>query len=86
MPDYDLSIDDEVTLRLISEGHWEPGTLLLVDSHIFMVIGYSFWGWLKDCDDSSVFYDIILYHVTTGIMSCFPLKKILETAVEFAME
>ena len=83
MSSYEAEIDGEVTEKLISEGYWTAGTLLQLDGHLFMVMGYNFWGWLQDCEDPTVFYDVILYHIGTGFKSSFPLKKVLDGATEF---
>ena len=80
---YGVEIDEEVTKRLVSEGYWSVGALLELDGHLFMVVGYNFWGWLQDCEDATIFYDIVLYHIGTGFKSSFPLKKVLDSAVEF---
>ena len=73
-------VDEKVTEQLVEQGYWPPGTLISLDRQVFVIIGYSFWGWLHDCDDSEVFYDVTLHHVGTGIVSCFPLLKIVQKA------
>ena len=65
---------------MVEEGHYPPGTLLSMEGQVFMILGYNFWGWLHDCSDSDVFYDIMLHHVGTGIVSSFPLVKVSEIA------
>ena len=73
-------VDERVTEELVEQGYWPPGTLILLDKQVFVIIGYSFWGWIHDCDDSEVFYDVTLHHVGTSIVSCFPLLKIVQKA------
>ena len=72
-------IDAEITTKLVSEGYWPPGTLVSLEEQVFIILGYSFWGWIHDCDESEVFYDAILHHVATGIVSSFPLMKVTQT-------
>ena len=75
-----IEVDDEITARLVSEGYWPPGTLLSLEHQVFIILGYSFWGWIHDCGDSEVFYDVALHHVATAIVSQFPLIKITQAA------
>jgi len=79
-------IDEKVTKRLVCEGQLPPGSLLLWDGEVFMLMGYDFWGWMGDCQDSEVFYDVWLYHVATGITSCFPLRKVLRLSSVLTQE
>ena len=74
-----IEIDAEITTKLVSEGYWPPGTLVSLEEQVFIILGYSFWGWIHDCDESEVFYDAILHHVATGIVSSFPLMKVTQT-------
>ena len=74
-----IEVDDEITAKLVCEGYWPPGTLVLLEGQVFIILGYSFWGWIHDCDESEVFYDAILHHVATGIVSSFPLMKVTQT-------
>ena len=73
-------IDAKVTEELVEQGYWPTGTLVSLDRQVFMIMGYSFGGWIHDCDDSEVFYDVVLHHVATGIVSVFPLLKIVQKA------
>ena len=73
-----IEIDDQITLKLVSEGYSPPGTLVCLEEQVFIILGYSFWGWIHDCDESEVFYDAILHHVATGIVSSFPLMKVTQ--------
>ena len=73
-------VDDEITAKLVTEGYWPPGALLSLEGQVFVILGYSFWGWIHDCGDSEVFYDVSLHHVATGIVSLFPLMKVTQAA------
>ena len=75
-----IEIDEEITRKLVSDGYGPRGTLVSMEGQVFIILGYSFWGWIHDCNESEVFYDTILHHVATGIVSSFPLMKITQTA------
>jgi hypothetical protein len=75
--DYGIEVDELVTIEMIQKGHWLPGTLLDLAGQIFMVIGYNYWGWIEDCDDENVYYDVVLYHVETGWHIDFPLATVV---------
>ena len=75
--EYGIEVDELVTIEMIQKGHWLPGTLLDLAGQIFMVIGYNYWGWIEDCDDETVYYDVVLYHIETGWDIDFPLTTII---------
>ena len=75
--DYGIESDELITIEMIQKGHWIPGTLLSVTGQVFMVIGYNYWGWVDDCDDENLCYDVVLYHIGTGWHTAFPLSTIL---------
>ena len=76
--EYGIEVDELVTIDMIQKGHWLPGTLLAVAEQIFMVMGYTYWGWVDGCDNETVYYDVILYHVGTGWHTNFPLATIVK--------
>ena len=71
---------------MVSEGNWPPGTLISMDGQVFMILGYNFWGWVYDADDSTVFYDVALHHIGTGFVSSFPLMKVINSGKLFKGE
>tara|TARA_Y100000592_G_scaffold84776_1_gene136071 strand:- start:1045 stop:1314 length:270 start_codon:yes stop_codon:yes gene_type:complete len=75
--EYGIEVDELVTIEMIQKGHWLPGTLLDLTGQMFMVIGYNYWGWIEDCDDENVYYDVVLYHIETGWYIDFPLATVL---------
>ena len=81
--DNGIEVNQEITNRLIRKGHWPQGTLIFMDGQVFMILGYDYWGWPHDGDDSKMFFDIILHHVATGFVSSFPLARVIEKAKLF---
>ena len=75
--DYGIEPEEIVTIEMVQKGHWIPGTLLDVTGQVFMVMGYTYWGWVHDCEDENLYYDVVLYHVGTGWQTSFPLSTIL---------
>tara|TARA_R110000824_G_scaffold555_4_gene3578 strand:- start:1761 stop:2024 length:264 start_codon:yes stop_codon:yes gene_type:complete len=79
--EYGIEVDELVTIEMIQKGHWLPGVLLEVAGQIFMVMGYTYWGWVADCESTDLHYDVILYHINTGWHTNFPLPTIVRYAI-----
>ena len=76
-------IDSKLTEELENLGFPVRGTLIQYGDQMFHVMGYSCWGWDTSVDvknDPREFYDVLLYHVGTGVCSSFPYMKIFESA------
>ncbi len=84
--EYGIEVDELVTIEMIQKGHWLPGTLLEIGGQVFMVIGYNYWGWVQDCDDENIYYDVVLYHIGSGWDTAFPLSTILQYAIKLSGE
>ena len=84
--EYGTEVDELVTIEMIQKGHWLPGTILEVAGQIFMVLGYNYWGWVDDCDDENLYYDVVLYHIGTEWDTAFPLDTIVRYATDLTKE
>ena len=84
--EYGIEVDELVTIEMIQKGHWLPGALLDLAGQIFMVVGYNYWGWVDDCDDENLYYDIVLYHIGTGWHTDFPLATVIEYGAELEIK
>ncbi len=79
-------IDIGLTTQLEDQGYPLRGTLIQYGDQMFHVMGYCCWCWdfvydLKD--DPREFYDVVLYHIGTGVCSNFPYMKVFESAIIF---
>ena len=77
-------IDFKLTGELESLGFPRRGTLIEYGEQMFHIMGYCcfLWEMCTDVDkDPRDFYDVVLYHVGTGVCSAFPYKKIFQKAI-----
>ena len=86
MMDYGIESDELVTIEMVQKGHWLPGAILEVAGQLFVVLGYTYWGWVDDSEDENNSYDVILYHITTEWHTNFPLSTVLRYAVNLTEE
>ena len=73
---YGIDVDEELTKTLVNSGFWKPGVLIEFSDQLWILIGYTAWGWLDSYDDEKLFYEAILVHIGSGITTSFPLLKL----------
>ena len=76
-------IDRELTSALVELGFPPIGTLVNYEGQMFHVMGYSCWVLDVTVDpicDPREYYEIVLYHIGTGICTPFPYLKVEQLA------
>jgi len=84
-----IEIDPILTEDLELLGFPSTGTLVNYENQMFHIMGYNCWCWDFVLDlkhDPREFYDVILYHIGTGICSSFPYMKVIASATVFDNE
>ena len=82
--EYGTDIDPVLTKQLENLGFPSRGTLIEYGEQMFHIMGYCCFLWeaCTDVDkDPRDFYDVILYHIGTGVSSAFPYKKVFSKAI-----
>ena len=84
--EYGTEVDELVTIEMIQKGHWLPGSIIDLADQLFVVLGYNYWGWIDDCEDENLYYDVVLYHINTGWSTNFPVATVLCYATNLTQE
>ena len=77
---YGIEFNLELTKELERKGELKRGLLLNWGGSMWVVIGYTSYGWVDELGSCYIDYQIILMHIKSGISGDFPYQRIKSQA------